>query len=91
MDAFKRSYLTVKKMIPCNWVWLQEVKIHERKEEVATVAETEEKKEDKKGEEKSEAKEEAGKKDSEKQKEPEWVPMFVSAPFYTLPSQILVT
>lgn len=66
MDVFKCLYFIVKKMIFCNWVWLQEVKIYERKEEVVIVVEIEEKKEDKKGEEKLEVKEEVGKKDLEK-------------------------
>jgi len=69
---------------------LQEVKVHEKRDEVVTVVETKEsKKEESKAEEKSEAKEETGKKEASE--EPEWVPMFVSAPFYTLPTQILLT
>lgn len=64
---------------------MQEVKVHE-KGEVATVVETkEENQDDVKSEEKAEAKE---KKEKEKPKEPEWVPLLVTAPFYTLPSRV---
>ncbi|KAG0568613.1 hypothetical protein KC19_6G033300 [Ceratodon purpureus] len=65
----------------------REVKIHE-KEEVAKLVETEEKKEDAKGEEKTEGKEEKKEKKKEKAKEPEWVPLLVTAPFYTLPTSV---
>ncbi|KAG0504989.1 hypothetical protein M758_N002900 [Ceratodon purpureus] len=73
----------------------REVKVHETKEEVVTVVETkDEKKEETKEEKKEEAKEEKKeepkseeKKQPKRPKEPEWMPMFVSAPYYTLPSR----
>ncbi|KAG0587465.1 hypothetical protein KC19_2G166200 [Ceratodon purpureus] len=62
----------------------REVKVHETKE---TVVETkDEKKEETKEEKKEEPKSEE-KKQPKRPKEPEWMPMFVSAPYYTLPSR----